>query len=125
MFDMNTLVERAFSFWPEQALFTNKSFPFYNVIKLENGDLELKLALAGYTRSDLNVEQLGTRLVISGKKVVEDSDLLYKGIMSGEFKKQFTLPLDATVQSATMKDGMLTVLITQPQAKKAVEIQVQ
>ena len=88
----------------------NTDFPPYNVIK--DGDKTfVEMALAGYRKEDLEVLVEEGVLSIRGTGNSErtgDRDV-HRGIASRKFSRSFRLGEHVEVNSAEMKDGMLTV----------------
>ena len=88
------------------------NFPPYNIIRDGNKTF-VELALAGYSKDDLEVVAEDGVLSISAagfSELVSDEDKhVHRGIASRRFTRQFTLGEYIEVNYAEMKDGMLTV----------------
>ena len=108
-------------------LTTMPSFPHYNIVKTADNQYNVELALAGYSKKDIEIElKEGVLTVKSVKskeeKEVEDNDgVLHKGIAKRSFVKSFTIADDVEVKSAELKDGLLKVSLEKivPDHKKA------
>ena len=88
----------------------NTNFPPYNVIRDESKTF-VELALAGYSKDDVTVVVEDGVLSIEAAGYTErkgDSDI-HRGIASRRFKRSFRLGEYVEVNSAKLKDGMLTV----------------
>ena len=89
------------------------NYPPYNVKKNENNKFVIEMALAGFNRSDLDIEVSDGILTISsidnstGDEA--DSNTLYHGIAKRQFTKRFSLADDIIVKEASIKDGMLSI----------------
>ena len=86
------------------------NFPPYNIIK-EGAKTFVEMALAGYSRDDIEVVVADGVLSVKGTGHSEregDKDL-HRGIASRRFTRSFSLGDHVEVNSAEMKDGMLTV----------------
>ena len=95
-----------------ETLTPNGGYPPYNVIKDGEDDYTIELAVAGFTRDDLEITQDGKKLTIAATKPefegVEPA-YLHRGISARSFKREFALAEHVTVTNAEMKDGILTV----------------
>ena len=72
----------------------------------------VEMALAGYSKNTIDVVVEDGVLSITGKATEdteEDSTHVHRGIASRSFERSFKLGEYVEVNSATMKDGMLTV----------------
>ena len=80
------------------------------------------MALAGYSKSDIDVEVADGVLTIKSMKTIEDSDnKVYRGIASRNFTRKFTIADDIVVKDGSLKDGMLSIELERvvPEEKKA------
>jgi len=85
-------------------------FPPHNIIKLSDTRFQIVLAIAGFTKSDIEITVDQERLVIKGGKAyVSDVQYLYQGISNRAFNREFILQDDVEVGSAKFEDGMLTI----------------
>ena len=89
------------------------NYPPYNVKKHENNKFVIEIALAGFSRSDLDIEVSDGILSISSvnksAKNEPDVSALYQGIAKRQFTKCFSLADDIVVKEASIKDGMLCI----------------
>jgi len=95
---------------------TNKkvtsAFPPYNVIKSDQDNYIIELAVAGYEKEDINVTVDKDTLIIKSERENEDkADYLHKGIAKRNFTQTFTLGEYMIVKSASFENGLLTVKI--------------
>lgn len=93
----------------------NPTFPPYNIKKVDDAHRTIELAVAGYTQDDIEVTVVDGVLKIEAAKTDEtektNDDYVYKGIASRNFTRQFRLSDHAEVEEATLRDGMLKILI--------------
>jgi molecular chaperone IbpA len=85
------------------------------------------MALAGFSKSDINCELQDGLLTIKAKKEDKDSDnLIHQGIASRSVVRKFTLAEYIKVDSADFKDGILKINLIQevPEEKKAKTIKI-
>ena len=85
-------------------------FPPYNIIKNDEYNYQIEIALAGYHKKDIEIELKEGTLSISSKKIEDDTsekNLIHKGISHRSFKRTFTLSDERKVKGAKMENGML------------------
>ncbi len=102
-------------------------YPPYNIKKTEDNKYQLELALAGFSKTDLNVEVKDNTLTISGNSSdKEDGGFVYKGIAQRAFTRQWALVDYLKVFNASFKDGVLSIdmELNTPESKKAKTIEV-
>ena len=100
---------------------TNVGFPHYNIVHHDDYKYTIEMALAGYSKSDIDVELADGVLTIKSMKTVEESDnKVYRGIASRNFTRKFTLADDIVVKDGALKDGMLSIELERvvPEEKK-------
>ena len=89
----------------------NKVYPPHNVVKHDEENFSVELALAGYAKEDLIVEvRDGILLVASDNKSdSQDREYLHKGISQKKFRRTFRLSEHVVVDGADFKDGLLVI----------------
>ena len=101
-----------------------ENYPPYNLIRTGDDTFVIEVALAGFSREELNVEIKENVLHINGEKeLVEDDgkkDFIHKGIGTRRFHKTFTLAEYVEVVEGAYVDGVLTVVCERqlPEEKK-------
>lgn len=114
--------DRLFDYVTHQAESTG--FPPYNIQKTEDYKFEIEMAVAGFSKKDIEVEVAEGVLTVKSMKDKDtgstDEFTLYKGISQRNFKRKFTLADDIVVNGAELKDGMLTISLERivPEEKK-------
>jgi len=92
------------------ALGRDEGYPPYNIEKCGQDQYRIILALAGFTRDDVEIVLEHNRLFIRGKlKDRSGSTYLHRGIASRAFERQFDLADYIEVTGATMGDGLLVI----------------
>ena len=92
---------------------TYDSYPPYDVEKLDENNYCITLALAGFTRDDIEVIQENSWLTIKGK--AEDKDekegrnFLHRGIARRAFARKVQLAENIEVHDAEMNNGLLHI----------------
>jgi molecular chaperone IbpA len=104
-------------------LASNGNYPPYDIVRLDDNQYEIRLAVAGFELSDINVEFHEGRLTIRGAQNTEQDnqvEYLYHGISNRSFIRSFTLAEYVEVKKASMKDGILTVFLSRelPESQK-------
>ena len=92
----------------------NSGFPHYNIkrdLDIENGQEKniLEMALAGYKKSDIEVEVADGVLSIKGKSTEKNEDFIHQGVAKRAFQKQLQLSEYVECVGAKLEDGMLKV----------------
>jgi len=87
---------------------SSTGFPPYNIRKEGDYGYVIEMALAGFSKKDIEVEVAdGTLSVRSVKENIDDDSDLYRGIAYRKFNRKFTLADDVVVNSASLENGML------------------
>jgi molecular chaperone IbpA len=105
----------------------NQSYPPYDLLKLDEDTYVLSLAVAGFSKEDIDVSVDNGSFVIKGEIVeVTDAEVVHKGIASRKFTRTFALGEYMEVVGAELKDGMLTIKIDRivPEEKKPKSIKI-
>jgi molecular chaperone IbpA len=111
----------------DSAFETPTNYPPYNLVKDNETEFRLELALAGYKKEDIEVTTEYNKLVIEAKKV-DDAEYQYvhHGLAKRAFTRTWTLSDDVVVGDVSFVDGLLTIklnrVIPEHQKKKVYEI---
>jgi len=90
-------------------------YPPYNIRKLNDLQYVVELALAGFSKSDIEVEVTDGTLTIRSVTAKDDDgadndeNFVHRGIAKRTFSRQFNLSDDIIVKNADLQDGMLIV----------------
>ena len=101
-------------------------YPPYNIRKLNEYQYAIEMALAGFSKQDIEVEAEDGRLTVRSKSDTSEEqgdnndNYVHRGIAKRSFLRQFNLSDDIIVKSADLKDGMLIVSLERvvPDEKK-------
>jgi molecular chaperone IbpA len=102
-------------------------YPPYNIKKVDENRYVIELAVAGFGKTDIDIELQEGKLSIQGKCDSPDStEYLYKGIAERGFKREFTLADNVEVKSSSLVNGMLKIWLEAfvPEEKKAKKIDI-
>jgi molecular chaperone IbpA len=98
------------------------NYPPYNIIKKDENNFEVEVAVAGFSQGEISVDVRDSNLIISGeKKEFEvEPEYLYHGISARRFVRSFSLSEYVEVVTALVKDGILTIKLERrlPEAMK-------
>ena len=110
---------------------TGGNFPPYNIVKTGEYTYDVELALAGFSKDDIEVHYENNMLTVKSKQKdkteAKDSDgVIHRGISKRWFSKSFTIADDVEIKGAELKDGLLKVSMERivPEGKKARTIEV-
>ena len=110
---------------------TATNLPPYNIVKTGEYTYDVELALAGFSKDDIEVHYENNMLTVKSKQKdkseAKDSDgVIHRGISKRWFSKSFTIADDVEIKGAELKDGLLKVSMERivPEGKKARSIEV-
>lgn len=90
-------------------------YPPYNIEWIEAVDgqgetLRITLAVAGFTRDQLEITVADNQLILRGKQADDKArNYLYRGIAARQFTRTFVLAEGIEVKSADLADGLLSI----------------
>lgn len=106
---------------------SRQSYPPYDVLKLDDDTFQVSIAVAGFTKDDIEVSVDNGTLIVKGEVTeVTDGEYLHKGIASRKFTRTFALGEYMEVTGAKHEDGMLHINVDRiiPEEKKPKTIKV-
>lgn len=114
-------VERAL----DRVVKGSDGYPPYNVERVavsgEPDRLRITLAVAGFTRDQLEVTLEEKELVIRGRQVEEPGrTYLHRGIAARQFQRTFLLAEGMQVLGADLRNGLLSVDLARPEPERVV-----
>ena len=113
----------------DMDLTRDSGYPPYNIRKINEAQYVIEIALAGFSKDDIEVEVTEGSLAVRSKKEEEmngDDSFVHKGIAKRSFLRSWTLSDDIIVKGADLKDGMLVIDLEKviPEEKKPRLIQI-
>ena len=107
----------------------DSGYPPYNIRKINEAQYVIEIALAGFSKDDIEIELTEGNLAVRSKKEEEtngDDSFVHKGIAKRSFLRSWTLSDDIIVKGADLKDGMLIINLEKviPDEKKPRLIQI-
>lgn len=110
------------------------NYPPYNIVALSENDYRITLAVAGFSREELEITVDNGRLTLKGTKepavAPEEGEkfplVLHRGIAERNFERQFKLMEYVAVSGVKLQDGLLIVDLKRelPDALKPRTIQI-
>jgi len=87
------------------------NYPPYNVLKHSEDLYEVQIAVAGFSRDEIEVTLENNQLQIKGTKIeeVDAPEYLHRGLAARNFERSFTLGQYLEVDRVELKDGLLIV----------------
>ena len=106
---------------------STESYPPYNIEQISSNLLRITIAVAGFEKTDLEINLEGNQLQIKGFKKEENNEriFLHRGIATRQFQRNFVLAEGIEVEGASMENGLLSVDLSQPinsEESKKIEI---
>jgi HSP20 family molecular chaperone IbpA len=101
-------------------------YPPYNIERLARDErnperLRITLAVAGFTRDQLDVTIEESQLVIRGKQPEDKRrEYLHRGIAARQFQRTFVLADGMDVLAADLNHGLLSIDLARPQPERVV-----
>jgi len=105
---------------------TSDGYPPYNIERLtRTADvperLRITLAVAGFTRDQLEVTLEEKQLVIRGRQTDDKTrHFLHRGIAARQFQRTFLLADGMEVLGADLSNGLLSIDLARPEAERIV-----
>ncbi|MCH8552009.1 MAG: Hsp20 family protein [Natronospirillum sp.] len=97
-------------------------YPPYNIEVTDENRYAVTLAVAGFDRSELDIEVERGVLTVRGRKATDSDErqFLYQGIATRAFERKFSLADHVEVRGANLSNGLLTINLVKeiPEAMK-------
>ena len=85
------------------------NYPPHNIVRVDDENFMIEMAVAGFSKDDVEVELKDGTLTISGSKAEDGREYAHKGISSRKFSKSFRLAEYVVVDDADLVNGILVV----------------
>ena len=101
------------------------SYPPYN-IKRDGDNFTIEMALAGFSKDDIEVTVTEDILTVSSNKDNTKENEVYKGISNRKFTRNFSMADDIVVKSVKLENGLLIIKLERviPEDKKPRKINI-
>ena len=120
--------DRLFSLLDQSASESSPGYPPYNIERTGENNFRISVAVSGFSQNEISIVAKENTLTIKGEKAANEnsqsSEVLYRGIASRAFERQFQLADFVQVKNATLENGLLHVDLVReiPEAKKPRQI---
>jgi HSP20 family molecular chaperone IbpA len=102
-------------------------YPPYNIERLARDQnqperLRITLAVAGFTRDQLEVTTEENQLVIRGRQQDDKTrQYIHRGIAARQFQRTFVLAEGMEVQGADLRNGLLSIDLARPEPARIIK----
>ena len=99
-------------------------YPPYNIERIARAErnpecLRITLAVAGFTRDQLDITVEENQLVIRGRQQDDKTrQYLHRGIAARQFQRTFVLAEGMEVMGADLKNGLLSIDLVRPEPER-------
>ena len=103
------------------------NYPPFDLQRVDDNHYRISLAVAGFSRSEIDITAQQNQLVVAGKKADEDnSNYIHRGIATRSFERRFGLADHVKVTAAELHDGLLSIDLVReiPEAMKPRKIDI-
>lgn len=120
--------DRLFSLLDQSASESSPGYPPYNIERTGENNFRISVAVSGFSQNEISIVAKENTLTIKGEKVANENgqtaEVLYRGIASRAFERQFQLADFVQVKNASLENGLLHVDLVReiPEAKKPRQI---
>jgi molecular chaperone IbpA len=120
--------DRLFSLLDQTASESSPGYPPYNIERTGENNFRISVAVSGFSQNEISIVAKENTLTIKGEKVANDDgkqgEVLYRGIASRAFERQFQLADFVQVKNASLENGLLHVDLVReiPEAAKPRQI---
>ncbi len=94
----------------------NDGYPPYNIERIGVDGLRISLAVAGFTREDLQIAAEDNQLIVRGRQA-DDEERVYvhRGIAARQFQRSFVLAEGIKIAGAALDNGLLHIDLVRPE----------
>jgi molecular chaperone IbpA len=108
-----------------------QTYPPYNVVKFDDSHYKIEIAVAGFSREELDITVKENKLTVKGSATQSEAmqntrEYIHKGIGKRDFTHVFTLADTVVVDGADIVDGLLNIELRNviPEEKKPRKIEI-
>ena len=102
------------------------NYPPYNIRKVDDNKYVIELAVAGFSKSDIEITLDDNKIIVKGNTKEENENFLWKGIANRAFTRSFAIDDQIEIKDAAILNGMLKIALERiiPEHKKPRKIDV-
>ena len=110
----------------ENLKYNERPYPHFDVVKVDDKNYSLEVALAGYKKENIDLQIEDNILTIKGSSGSEEKNIVYsrKGISSKSFTKRLQIADHLECKKATFEDGMLKIFLVDNKKKNLKQIKI-
>ncbi len=124
---MSVGFDRVFDQLTNGSHWESPSYPPYNIVRVDRYNHIIELAVAGFKKSELDIELEKNILTIKGESdSSEKQKLVHQGIASRSFHRRFSVSDNVEVRGASLEDGILSIHMEEvvPEEEKPKKIEI-
>ncbi|NVJ98954.1 MAG: Hsp20 family protein [Alphaproteobacteria bacterium] len=101
---------------------SGEGYPPYNIEHTGDHAIRITLAVAGFSKDDLNISLEANQLIIRGKQTDDSAEkaYLHRGIAARQFVRKFVLADGMEVEDASMEHGLLHIDLVRPTLQETI-----
>ena len=116
--DLNQLMDKIFTnslglddYFESFNTMEASNYPPFNIVHINNHESRLEVALAGFTKEEVNVYTEYGKLHVEGTKSEPDEEetFIHRGLAKRTFKRSWTIAEDTHVTDVTFDNGLLVI----------------
>ena len=116
--DLNQLMDKIFTnslglddYFESFNTMEASNYPPFNIVHINNHESRLEVALAGFSKEEVNVFTEYGKLHIEGTKSEPDEEetFIHRGLAKRTFKRSWTIAEDTHVTDVTFDNGLLVI----------------
>ena len=101
----------------------NDGYPPYNIERIAENGLRITLAVAGFTREDLQISAEENQLIVRGRQTDDEERVyIHRGIAARQFQRSFVLAEGIEISGASLDNGLLHIDLVRPQPEVVTRI---
>lgn len=89
------------------------NYPPHNIVRKDQYNYYIEMAIAGFTREEISVEVEGEQITVKGERRREENDeelhYIHRGLSARDFVRTFQMAEHMIVKGAVIKDGILKI----------------
>ena len=94
---------------------TADGYPPYNIEQLSENRLRITLAVAGFSREELEISLEDNQLTVHGRQKEQTERVyLHRGIAARQFQRSFVLADGLEISGASLANGLLEIDVLRP-----------
>ena len=120
--------DRLFDMINEMDVKKPQSYPPYNIVRFDEDNYQIQIAVAGFSPEELDIEVKENQLTVNGAiQTSSEGTYLHHGLASRDFSHTFKLSDTIVVKAADVQNGVLKINLENiiPEEKKPRKIPIE